>query len=69
MDFWLLTIYYFINGITNGMKKSGGVLEIFSAEWKFQRNFTNGIIDDYLKIIKFNILLVSLSVKHSIKTQ
>ena len=49
MHFWLLTIYYFIDEITNKIKKSIEFFEIVSAKQKFQKDFRDGITDELFK--------------------
>jgi hypothetical protein len=45
MHFWPLTVF----SITEGIKKTGGVFEIFSVNWKFQFDFTDEITDKIFK--------------------
>jgi len=44
-----LTVYSFIDGIMNKIKKTGGVFEIFIVNRKFQFDLTNIIIDEKFK--------------------
>ena len=53
--------------VTERIKKTEGVFEIFSVNLKFQFDFTDEITDKILKIIIFNCSLEIPSVKPNIK--